>query len=465
MRMICSNCGTEAPDKAKYCPKCGAGLSANGQKEIIGPGKIIKAPHSGSQNTAAKDSNGPGRTLKAAFGGKIKLPALIAIIAAAVVVVVVAIVLMPPNSNGASEQESVRPITVEPLESDSFVQVVDYPLVSYEVEAEDSNGYKVKYKASVGSWVKASDIDISTSIWRQLGGIDVPVPVNGDQIDYPELPRATTAYCFGTFEIENLTPSFPVSSFAGIGPLINFGCIPETKIGYTYLNVQLGNAITHYDSACPGFQPNMQADYWGPAPFYFVVKDAFTPNDPNGDMLEEIMLMYLSGIEVKNGDAKEFKIRKSWEAHDQNDNGYVMIAFNEGYTIVDYYGVVHVIIDDDGEDKTQKAEELGMPVIIGLDPINPELGAIIKTNEDEYLLSGLDFLKLAYEENLAIKKLDLNTTIPKAYIFDRLVIEGELNNMENSINEITGVVADLNSKGIERGTIHVGVDVCSFSPE
>jgi len=87
MRMICSNCGTEAPDKAKYCPKCGADLSANGLTGIIEP----------------------GRTLKAAFGGKIKLPALIAFVAAAVVVV--AIVVVQANTKGAGDQENAGYIT------------------------------------------------------------------------------------------------------------------------------------------------------------------------------------------------------------------------------------------------------------------------------------------------------------------------------------------------------------------
>jgi len=133
----------------------------------------------------------------------------------------------------------------------------------------------------------------------------------------------------------------------------------------------------------------------------------------------------------------------------------VLVICEEGYAIVDYDGVI----------LRMTRENLLMPVIVGLTPIDPQPGTALKAEEAGQLKPGLDFIKFVSENDFFIKKLDLGGVIPKAYVFDMLIAEGNLSDMEKGINEIKRVIADLDSKGIERGTISVGGTSCSFSPE
>jgi len=133
----------------------------------------------------------------------------------------------------------------------------------------------------------------------------------------------------------------------------------------------------------------------------------------------------------------------------------VLIVCEDGYAIVDFDGVI----------LRMTQEKLLMPMIDGLTPIDPAPGTALKAEEAGHLKPGLDFIKFVADSDFYIKKLDLGGVVPKAYVFDMLIIEGDLGNMEKGINEIKRVIADLDSKGVERGTISVGGSSCSFSPE
>ncbi|MDR3364934.1 MAG: FtsQ-type POTRA domain-containing protein [Clostridiales Family XIII bacterium] len=134
----------------------------------------------------------------------------------------------------------------------------------------------------------------------------------------------------------------------------------------------------------------------------------------------------------------------------------ILIEYAEGYIILDFDGEILRL--------TQEAPIL--PIIVGLTPIGPAPGTPMKAEEAGQLKPGLDFFKFASEHDFYIKKLDLGSVIPRAYVFDRLVIEGDLGNIEKGMNEIKRVIADLDSKGIERGTLSVGGNgTCSFTPE
>ena len=133
----------------------------------------------------------------------------------------------------------------------------------------------------------------------------------------------------------------------------------------------------------------------------------------------------------------------------------ILIEYDEGYAIVDYDGVILRVTK----------ERLILPIIVGLTPIGPEPGKALKAEEAGQLKPGLDFIKYVIEENFYIKKLDLGGVIPRAFVFDRLVLEGELKDMTNNMREIKRIVADLDALGVERGTISVGSDSCSFSPD
>jgi len=133
----------------------------------------------------------------------------------------------------------------------------------------------------------------------------------------------------------------------------------------------------------------------------------------------------------------------------------VLVYCDEGFAVVDYDGII----------LRMTREQLKMPLIAGLTPIGPEPGKALKAEEAGQLKPGLDFLKYVEENDFYIKRLDLSGVIPKAYVLDRLLLEGDLKNMEKGMNEIKRIVADLDSKGVERGTISVGTVSCSFSPE
>jgi len=133
----------------------------------------------------------------------------------------------------------------------------------------------------------------------------------------------------------------------------------------------------------------------------------------------------------------------------------LLVKYDEGYVIVDYDGVILRVTK----------EQLIMPVIVGLTPIDPEPGKALKAEEAGQLKPALDFIRFVGEQNFYIKKLDLGSVVPRAFVFDKLVLEGELKDMTKNIKEIKRIIADLDSKAVERGTISVGSDACSFSPE
>jgi cell division protein FtsQ len=133
----------------------------------------------------------------------------------------------------------------------------------------------------------------------------------------------------------------------------------------------------------------------------------------------------------------------------------VLIEYEGGYAIVDFDGVI----------LRSTQEQLIMPIISGLTPIDPRPGVAMKAEEAGLLKPALDFIKFIGENDFYIKRLVVGGVIPRAYIFDRLILEGELQNIENNFYQIKRIVADLDSKGIERGTISVTSGACSFSPE
>jgi len=158
---------------------------------------------------------------------------------------------------------------------------------------------------------------------------------------------------------------------------------------------------------------------------------------------------YIRGAEVRWAlpDGIDIEIDERMES--------VLIEYEDGYAILDYDGVILRLTK----------ERLIMPVIVGLTPIDPRPGKALRAEEAGQLKPGLDFIKYVGEQDFYIKVLDLGTVVPRAHVFDRLIIEGELKDMTKNIREIKRIIASLDAQGVERGTISVGSDSCSFSPE
>ena len=107
-----------------------------------------------------------------------------------------------------------------------------------------------------------------------------------------------------------------------------------------------------------------------------------------------------------------------------------------------------------------------MPVIVGLTPKDPKAGKPLSVNEADLLKPCLDFFRVMNLHDLPVKKLDVTNFVPRAYILDTLYVEGAMRDIENSVDDLKKVIADLLSKGIERGKISVtGTGTCSFAPE
>jgi cell division protein FtsQ len=107
-----------------------------------------------------------------------------------------------------------------------------------------------------------------------------------------------------------------------------------------------------------------------------------------------------------------------------------------------------------------------LPEIDGLTPLESAPGKPMKVKEASMLKPSLDFFRTVQEHDFYVMRLDVSGVLMKAYIFEHLVCEGELKNLSDNIDGIRSIVADLNTKGIERGTISVsGTGTCSFKPE
>jgi len=128
----------------------------------------------------------------------------------------------------------------------------------------------------------------------------------------------------------------------------------------------------------------------------------------------------------------------------------------------------YVVIADDGVIlRFVPANELPMlPVIDGLSPIKPAVGKPLRVEETNLLKPALDFFVAVQQDDFFFKRLDVGGATAKAYIFDHLVCEGDLNQIKQNVPNIRKVAADLMDKGIERGTINIGgAGACSFTPE
>ncbi|MDR3305903.1 MAG: FtsQ-type POTRA domain-containing protein [Clostridiales Family XIII bacterium] len=134
----------------------------------------------------------------------------------------------------------------------------------------------------------------------------------------------------------------------------------------------------------------------------------------------------------------------------------VVVRAENAWLVVDYDGVILRSTDDPPI----------LPAVDGLTAVNPEPGKALKVKEADMLAPCLDFFAYMEEHDFYIKRLDTGGVITKAYIFDNLICEGDLKNIEKSVENLKKVVADLSAKGVERGTISVnGSGTCSFTPE
>ncbi|MDR0874670.1 MAG: FtsQ-type POTRA domain-containing protein [Clostridiales Family XIII bacterium] len=134
----------------------------------------------------------------------------------------------------------------------------------------------------------------------------------------------------------------------------------------------------------------------------------------------------------------------------------VLVASGESVLVLNFDGTI------------LRADEAGskLPLVVGLTPQAPVPGQPLKVNEADLLKPSLDFFQLMSLHDFFAERLDVTAVVPRAYILDTLYIEGSLKDIEDNIDELKKVVADLLGKGIERGKINVtNTGACSFTPD
>jgi cell division protein FtsQ len=144
---------------------------------------------------------------------------------------------------------------------------------------------------------------------------------------------------------------------------------------------------------------------------------------------------------------------------ERSEGMLIQTAQEDGaYAVIDFDGMILRLCAKD--DLPQ------LPIVDGLTPIDPAPGAALKVEQADLLKPSIDFFQTVEAQGFFFKRLDLGGVVTKAYVYDRLICEGDLKNIENNIPAIEKVVYDLSTKGIERGTISVsGSGTCSFTPE
>ncbi len=132
-----------------------------------------------------------------------------------------------------------------------------------------------------------------------------------------------------------------------------------------------------------------------------------------------------------------------------------------------YLGGQYVIIDPNGLvlRKTDTLPQL--TELQGLTVTECEPGKALTVEEMSVLRDTLEMLERIKDGEITFKKIDISNVVIKAYIYDQLICQGRpdsiLENLENG--NLSRVMYDLYSEGIERGIINLGADgYCAFSP-
>jgi cell division protein FtsQ len=129
---------------------------------------------------------------------------------------------------------------------------------------------------------------------------------------------------------------------------------------------------------------------------------------------------------------------------------------NEGkYLVVDYGGMVLREAD----------EPPPLPLVENFKITKAKPGEALAVTENTLLMQTIQFLRAVEKSDLFFKRVVASDIAVNAYIYDSLICKGTYKALENNIEPLKKVIADLRQQNVERGTIIVnGNGTCTFTP-
>ncbi|MDR2610785.1 MAG: FtsQ-type POTRA domain-containing protein [Clostridiales Family XIII bacterium] len=157
---------------------------------------------------------------------------------------------------------------------------------------------------------------------------------------------------------------------------------------------------------------------------------------------------YIKSAEVKRKLPDKIRITVEERAED------FAVLFGEKYYTLDENGVA-VAVSDTPPNVT---------LVEGLDVTAAEVGQEVSVEKNLLLKNTLSFLSTVRENGLYFRRIDATDLTIKAYLNDNLHCEGTYAQLERDIAELKTVLSDLQSRGIQTGTIIANSGSCTYSP-
>jgi hypothetical protein len=134
---------------------------------------------------------------------------------------------------------------------------------------------------------------------------------------------------------------------------------------------------------------------------------------------------------------------------------FVVLA-GEEYAVLDWSGMVLRRTD----------QPPALTVVENLLVKKTEPGHALVCAQDYLLADSIKLLKAVEASGLFFKRVVASDVAVRAYIYDTFSCKGTFENLTANITPLKSVLMDLDSQGIERGTVIVnGNGTCTFSPE
>ncbi|MDO5331348.1 MAG: FtsQ-type POTRA domain-containing protein [Bacillota bacterium] len=125
-----------------------------------------------------------------------------------------------------------------------------------------------------------------------------------------------------------------------------------------------------------------------------------------------------------------------------------------------------ILIDNEGLVLSISDKQPSLPLLEGMNIVSLNIGSPLEIEQSYLLTDTLELLREVDATDLYFSRINFSTVLVRAYINDNYYCEGEPNEIKNNIENIRAMIADQNSKGINKGVIRVGSNnYLSFSPK
>ena len=131
------------------------------------------------------------------------------------------------------------------------------------------------------------------------------------------------------------------------------------------------------------------------------------------------------------------------------------------------FGDSFVVIDEEGVVLRKTKVDPKLTLLNGLTISRMNTGEKVEAEEKEMLATTLRMLEIMKNGDMYFKRIDVSKIVVRAYIYDNLIVKGTPGEITDAIEsgELQKVVTNLFEQNINRGSIVMGGDYISFSPE